>query len=78
MYYLKCPGYHKEYIEETGRRLCERIYDHHDKKDKSHMVKHLLENNHQLFLLKISVYFETILLIGNSSGKYRKRCSLNN
>ena len=65
MDYLKCPGYHEDYIEKTGRRLCERIYDHHDKKGKSHMAKYFLENNHKLFLLKISVYFKVTLLIAN-------------
>ena len=78
MDYLKCPGYHEDYIEKTGGRLCERIYDHHDKKGKSHMAKHFLENNHKL------ISFEDLLILQNNftnskfKGKYRKRCSLNN
>ena len=44
MYHAKYHECDENYIEEVGRRLGHRVYDHNGKDHKSHMLKHSLEN----------------------------------
>ena len=48
VYYVTCPepGCVEDYSGETGRRLNERLIDHNGRDKKSHLYKHLQDNNH--------------------------------
>ena len=47
-YLVKCPKntYSETYLGEIARRLNERIREHTDKDNKSHMLKHTLQSGH--------------------------------
>ena len=47
VYYVKCPECHEYYLQETGRRLHEQIYNHSGMDSNSYMFKYSLENNHE-------------------------------
>ena len=48
IYYVNCtePSCRGNYVEETGRRIIERIKDHGGRNHASHMVKHNIETSH--------------------------------
>ena len=54
VYYSKClePTYNEDYLVKTGRRITERSADHCDKDKQSHLLRHLLNNNHKTVDLK--------------------------
>ena len=70
-YYVKCPEFQEDYIEEIGRRLLEQICDHSGKDSKFHMLKYSLENNHK------HVSFEDfrILRNGYTNSKFKGKIS---
>ena len=49
IYNTKCPEAFctEDYLGETGRRIIERVADHDGKDKKSHLLKHLLTQNHR-------------------------------
>ena len=53
VYYSKCPEpiYNEDYLVKTGR-IIERSADHCDKDKQSHLLRHLLNNNHKTVDLK--------------------------
>ena len=67
VYYVKCPECHEDYIGEISREFHEQICN---------IVGRIAPIN--TFLLKISIYFEMVILIVTLSEKYRKRCLLKN
>ena len=68
--YVKCLEC-QDYTGETGRRFHERICDHCGKDNKSHKLKHLLENNRK------HVSFEDfrILRHGYTISKFKRKIS---
>ena len=50
MYDAKCPSElsDKNYIDKGGRHIAEREKDHNRRDHKSHILKHLLETEHEL------------------------------
>ena len=71
VYYVKCPEFQEDYIEEIGRRLHKWICDYNGKDSKSHMLKHSLENNHK------QVSFENFCILGNgcTNSKIKRKIS---
>ena len=49
MYYTKCPETFctENYLDETGRRIIERVADHAGKDKQSHLLKHALTRHHR-------------------------------
>ena len=48
VYYVKCPDQpcNQDYLGETGRRIIERTADHSGKDKRSHLYKHVCNENH--------------------------------
>ena len=71
VYYVKCPEFQEDYIEEIGRRLHKWICDYNGKDSKSHMLKHSLENNHK----QVSFEDFRILRNGYTNSKIKRKIS---
>ena len=53
-YYSKCPEptCNEDYLRETGKRIIERSAEHCGKDKQSHLLRHVLNNNHKTIDLK--------------------------
>ena len=71
VYQFKCAenGCDAKYIGESGRRLAERIIDHNGRDNKSHIIKHSIDQNHPI---RTNDQFEIINSGFRSNYKKRK------
>ena len=59
MYDAKCPSElcDENYIDKGGRHIAEREKDHNRRDHKSHILKHLLETEHELVTILVFASF---------------------
>ena len=73
IYFSRCPSTNQadSYIEETARRLSERVLDHAGRDTKSHIVRHCLNSNHET----VNIEHFKILNVGYNNNTFRRRIS---
>ena len=70
MYHAKCLSElcDENYVDESGRRIAERVKDHNERDNKSHIWKHSLQPGYEPVKS-----FDLSIICKNFNGKKRKR-----
>ena len=69
MYHAKCPSElcDENYVDESGRRIAERVKDHNETDHKSHILKHSLQTEYEPVKS-----FDLSIIYKNFNGNKRK------